>query len=104
MNPVELVLVTPPNCDITNARWDSVCRVSRARDEAEGAWCAVALMVVEEVEEEVTVVTIAGGGMYTDAESAESDTIIMVNKRVLRIDQTDLESAFVSGAVNFGDD
>ena len=34
-----------------------------------------------------------------DAESAESDTIIMVNKSVLRIDQTDLERAFVSGAV-----
>ena len=69
-----------------------MCRVASAKVEGEGTWFTV------ELREAVEVVAV-GGGMYMDAESAESDTMIMVNKSVLRIDQTDLERAFVSGAI-----
>lgn len=79
------MVVSPPNCATTKERWESVCSVTRLRDDGTGA-------VVD------TLLYTEGGTNRLAAKTASA--IIMVeNSMVLRVVHMDVASACDSGAI-----
>lgn len=90
MDEVEVV-VTPPNWEMMNERWESVWSVWRDSDFGVGIWVKVEAEGDEDKEKEE-------GGMNTVVESMDSDIMIVVNRDVLSIVHICIVNSLDSGA------